>query len=177
MSQDARPRILIFTGDGKGKTTAALGLALRASGHEIPVLVLQFIKNDSTTGEIAAAARLANVQIVQVGMGFLPSAQDERLAEHKTAAQRGLRRAGQAIASGAYPLVILDEICFAVSRGLLEEREVLEAIAAAKAPMCVVLTGRGATAGLIAAADTVTEMRAVKHGLASGITAQRGVEY
>jgi cob(I)alamin adenosyltransferase len=177
MSPDPKARVLIFTGDGKGKTTAALGMALRASGHEIAVLVVQFVKNDSSCGEIIAAARMPNVQVVQVGMGFLPPAEDERWAEHKAAAQRGLRRAIQAISSGVYPIVVLDELCFAVSRGLIAESEALEAIAAARPPMCLVLTGRGATEGLIAAADTVTEMRSVKHGLECGIAAQRGVEY
>lgn len=172
-----KPRVVLFTGDGKGKTTAALGLALRASGHGMPTFFLQFIKNDASTGEMQAVISLPNILLVQTGMGFLPDPGDERMILHKAAAARGLRRADQAIASGAYPMVVLDEVCFAVSRGLLDEAEVLAVLNRAHSDQCIVLTGRGATQGLIDAADTVTDMRCVKHGLAAGIAAQTGVEF
>ena len=171
-----RARILLFTGDGKGKTTAAMGMVMRAAGHGIPVFVIQFIKHEET-GEIPAAQLLPNVEIAQTGLGFLPQAGDERWPAHKEAAEKALRRAGQALASGAYPMVVLDECVYAVARELLREEDVLALLHAARPETTIILTGRGATEGLMAAADTVTEMRCVKHGLSRGYTAQKGVEF
>ena len=173
MSQ--KPRILIFTGDGKGKTTAALGMAFRASGHGLRSSVIQFIKGDTSVGEIAAA-NSADIEIHTTGLGFLPPADDPRFAQHRAAAQAGLRKASETLAGGRFPLVVLDEICLAVARGLLEEHEVAELLAQASPETCVVLTGREATPALIALADTVTEMRCIKHGLQAGRIAQKGVE-
>jgi cob(I)alamin adenosyltransferase len=172
-----KPRILLFTGDGKGKTTAALGQALRAAGHGQAVIVLQFIKSDASTGEVAAAGLLPGVILVQAGLGFVPPPQDPRYPEHRAAAGKALRRAEQALVSGAYPLVVLDEVCLAVSLGLLEERDVMAVVQKAPAGTCLVLTGRGATPGLVALADTVTEMRCVKHAHQVGLPAQEGVEF
>lgn len=171
----SNPRILIFTGEGKGKTTAALGMALRASGYGMRILVIQFIKN-CRSGELEAVEKLSNVEIVQTGLGFLSDKSSAELAAHKNAAEKGLRMVGQAIVSSDYQMIILDEICYAVSRGLLEEQEVITVLKKADPSSHLVLTGRGVTAGLVDLADTVTEMRCVKHGMNSGITAQRGVE-
>ncbi len=170
-------RILVFTGDGKGKTTAALGMALRAAGHGLPVAIVQFVKADRTVGEIRALARLPDVTIVQAGRGFLPKAGDPGFAAHQAAAREGLAEAERIVAAGQARLVILDEICVAVAKGLLPEADVLAVLQRARAGTCVVLTGRGATESLLAAADTVTEMREVKHGLTNGIAAQAGVEW
>lgn len=174
MSQS--PRILIFTGDGKGKTTAALGMAWRGSGHGLRSCVIQFVKADADVGEIAAAARSDLIQIVQTGLGFLPPAGDPRIEQHRAAAQAGLRKAAEIIAGRQFELVVLDEICFAVARGLIDEPQVIDLLRRAPAELCIVLTGRGATPGLIAAADTVTEMRLVNHGFSNGRPAQKGVE-
>ena len=174
MSQKAR--ILIFTGDGKGKTTAALGMAFRASGHGLRTSVIQFIKSDASVGEIVAAAAMATIEIRQTGLGFLPTADDRLFARHRAAAQAGLREAAEVLGSGQFTLVILDEICVAVARGLIEERQVIELLAQATPMTCLVLTGRDATPGLIDLADTVTEMRCLKHGLQTGRVAQKGVE-
>ena len=174
MSQ--KPRILIFTGDGKGKTTAALGMAFRASGHGLRSSVIQFIKGDASVGEIAAAANSAFIEIHTTGLGFLPPADSPRLVEHRAAAQAGLRKAAEIITGGQFHLVVLDEVCLAVARGLLEERQVVELVARAAPETCLVLTGREATPALIDLADTVTEMRCVKHGMQTGCPAQRGVE-
>jgi cob(I)alamin adenosyltransferase len=173
----AKPRVLLFTGNGKGKTTAALGMALRACGHGIRVLMLQFVKGDPTTGELAAARHLPNLEIVQTGLGFLPEPTSPEFAEHRAAAERGLKMAAGALASGRYGMVILDEVCFAAARGLLDEESICAAVRRAPAECCVVLTGRGATPALIALADTVTEMNAVKHVCEAGRPAQKGVEY
>ena len=170
------PRILIFTGDGKGKTTAALGMALRAAGHGLQVVVIQFIKNDASVGELQAVENMPSVDVVQTGLGFLPPPASPDFVRHKTAAQQGLRKAEEILSSGKRFLVILDEICLAVARGLVEERHVLELIQRAPPDSCLVLTGRGATEPLIAAADTVTEMRSIKHGLQNGRGGQKGVE-
>ena len=170
------PRILIFTGDGKGKTTAALGMAFRASGHGMASCVIQFIKSDASVGEMAAAAASTAIEIHATGLGFLPPADDPRFADHRAAAQAGLRMASEIVAGGRFPLVILDEICLAVARGLVEERQVAEFLSRVPPRTCLVLTGREATPALIALADTVTEMRCLKHALQTGRAAQKGVE-
>ena len=170
------PRILIFTGDGKGKTTAALGMAFRASGHGRRTCVIQFIKSDTSVGEVLAAADSANIEIHPLGLGFLPQADGPSLAQHRDAAQAALRKAHEAVAGRCFGLVVLDEICLAVARGLIRECQVADLLAEASPEMCFVLTGRDASPGLIALADTVTEMRSVKHGLQAGRAAQEGVE-
>lgn len=170
-----KPRILIFTGDGKGKTTAALGMALRAVGHGMRVRIIQFIKADASTGEIAAFKNLPGVEISQVGLGFVPPKSSPKFEEHKKAPVDGLGIAREALASGDYDLVILDEICGAVGLGLLDEQEVIDAIEGFGT--IIVLTGRGASQKLIDMADTVTEMKQVKHGMDSGWKSQAGVEY
>jgi cob(I)alamin adenosyltransferase len=172
-----KARILLFTGDGKGKTTAALGLALRAAGHGIASIILQFIKKDPAIGEAAGVGFLPDVLLAQMGEGFVPPPSDPRFAQHRTAARAGLRRVEQAIASGAYGIVILDEVCLAVALGLLEELDVVAAVRKAPAWMCVVLTGRGAAPGLLELADTVTEMKCLKHAHQEGTAAQKGVEF
>jgi cob(I)alamin adenosyltransferase len=171
-----KPRILIFTGEGKGKTTAALGMAFRASGHGQRVGIIQFIKSDSSVGEVAAAAANPQIEMHLSGLGFIPPQDDPRYAQHRDAAQNGLKKAAEMIASGRFALVILDEICLAAARGLVEESQVADLLAHAPAEMCIVLTGRYASVGLIALADTVTEMLAIKHGFDAGIPAQEGVE-
>lgn len=170
------PRILIFTGDGKGKTTAALGMAFRMSGHGLRTCVIQFIKSDATVGEIAAAAASANIEIHPTGLGFLPPAERPQFAEHRAAAQAGLSKAAELLASGRFALMVLDEICLAVARGLIDEEQVVELLAQAPPQTCLVMTGREATPALIALADTVTEMRCLKHGMQAGRPAQPGVE-
>lgn len=170
-------RFLIFTGDGKGKTTAALGMALRMAGHGRRVLIVQFIKSDGSTGEIQALGRMPGVELVQKGLGFIPKQAGEARERHRQAAVEALEYAHQALAEGGRDLVILDEICIAVSAGLIEEERVLAAVEAARAETCLVMTGRSAPARLIERADTVTEMRCVKHGYRAGIPAQQGVEF
>jgi len=172
------PRILLFTGDGKGKTTAAFGIALRAVGHGLPTLIVQFIKARAATGEWTALRSLAGVEVRQTGLGFVPRSDDApQFAAHRQAAAEGLRAVAEAMASGRYRVVILDEVCTAVARGLLDEASVIAALRQAPADGVIVLTGRGATPGLIALADTATEMRCIKHGFDAGIQAQPGVEF
>ncbi len=152
-------RVLIFTGDGKGKTTAALGMALRASGHGLRTLILQFMKADPFIGEMAAVKNLPGVKMVQMGRGFVPSPMDPAFPEHCKAALRALEEAIEALQSRKYDLIILDEICIAVAKGLITEDQVMEVIDRSGEDSCLVLTGRGATDRLISKADTVTEKK------------------
>jgi cob(I)alamin adenosyltransferase len=167
-----RPRTLVFTGTGKGKTTAALGMALRAAGHGMPVLVVQFVKGQRPSGELRAVRHLPDVRIERYGLGFVRELPETE--GHREAARRGLERVAQAVTSGDYGLVVLDEVCYAVDAGLVGAREVVECVRAARCH--VVVTGRHCPDELIELADTVTRMQAVKHGLQSGLPAQKGVE-
>lgn len=170
-------RVLVFTGDGKGKTTAALGMALRASGHGLRVFILQFMKADAAVGEVGALQNLAGIEVVQMGRGFVPSKGHPRFPEHVSAADAALERATKALSSGAYGLVVLDEVCTAISKGLLREEAVMRVVEEGSPAVHLVLTGRGAGERLIALADTVTEMRCVKHGFDQGIDATEGIEF
>lgn len=170
-------RTLIFTGDGKGKTTAALGMVLRAAGHGQRVLIVQFIKADAKTGELLACAKLPGIEIVQMGLGFVPQKDRPAFESHRHAAQEALEFARRAVASGGLDLIVLDEICGAIARDLIDEEEVIELLGTPGRTACIVLTGRGATPRLIEHADTVTEARCVKHGYSQGIKAQKGVEW
>lgn len=171
------PRIILFTGDGKGKTTAALGMVLRASGHDLKSLVVEFIKAAGETGELKACRHLPGVEIVQAGLGFVPAKRSPTFAAHKLAAREGLYQATAAIGEGNYDLVVMDEICTAVAKGLLTEESVVEAIKKAGGETIIVMTGRQAPPGLISLADTVTEMTMIKHGYGAGWPAQKGVEF
>ena len=170
-------RLLVFTGDGKGKTTAALGMALREAGHGQPVLIIQFVKSDSTIGELAAIARLPEAEIVQLGRGFLPRIDSPSMDSHRQAALAALAAAREALQAGRHRLVILDEVCIALRAGLLTLSGVIDALSETQPGVCVVLTGRGAPAELLDLADTVTYMRCVKHAYQKGVAAQPGVEF
>lgn len=170
-------RVLLFTGDGKGKTTAALGMAVRAAGHGMKVLIVQFLKTAGDTGELEALRLVPGVAIRQMGCGFVSPREDPCFGEHHAAAEGALRFASDALASGKYDQVILDEICVAVAKGVLSEEKVIAALGKARGNACVVMTGRDATPDLIALADTVTEMRCRKHALREGRTAEKGVEF
>jgi cob(I)alamin adenosyltransferase len=170
-------RLLIFTGDGKGKTTAALGMALRGGGHGQKVLVLQFIKANPYSGELAALKLIPGVEVRQTGLGFLPPPEDPLFEEHRRAAEQALQQAEEILGAGVYDLVILDEVVTAVTKKLLTEEDLIAALGRRNGQGVLVLTGRGAGPGLLALADTVTEMKNVKHGLKSGWPAQEGVEF
>ena len=169
-------RMLVITGDGKGKTTAALGLMLRASGHGLRVLMVQFVKSDASTGEFAAAKNLPGVKMIVGGKGFVPPPQNPKFAEHAAAAQDSLKLVQEALAQKSCDVLILDEVCVAIKMKLLAEESVLETIRQAPDGIALVLTGRGATPALIEMADTVSEIQNVKHGMSAGIPAQKGIE-
>jgi cob(I)alamin adenosyltransferase len=167
--------LILHTGDGKGKTTAALGLALRAVGHGLRVLMIQFVKSDQATGEAAAALRLApEFELRPMGCGFVF---DEWTPEDIAAAREAWAAACAALTSGQWQMVILDELTYCLREDVLPPGEVLAALADRPAGVHVVITGRGAPEALVAAADLVTEMRPVKHPWDAGIPGQRGIEF
>jgi len=169
--------VQVYTGEGKGKTTAALGLVLRAAGWGLRSLVIQFMKQQQT-GERQALARFLAlcVTLEQFGRaGFLRRGQ--ALPEDVALARQGLERARAALKSSDYDIVVLDEVNTAVDFGLLAEQEVLELIELKPASVELVLTGRGAPAGLLARADLVTRMVEEKHPYRVGVGARRGIDY
>jgi cob(I)alamin adenosyltransferase len=170
-------RTLIFTGEGKGKTTAAFGMVLRAAGHRQRVLVVQFLKSNAATGELRACAYLPNVEVVQIGCGFVPAPEHPAFAAHQSKAGEALAFARRAVANGNYDLIVLDEICGAIARELVDEESVIALLSMPERKACLVLTGRHASKMLMDHADTVTEMKCVCHGYTRGIAAQEGVEF
>jgi cob(I)alamin adenosyltransferase len=176
-----RGLLLVFTGDGKGKSTAAFGLALRAAGNRLPVKVIQFIKGSWKTGEREAIARaLPEIEVEVGGQGFtIERLRDPGipLSEHQLAARAAFELAREAVASGRYRLVVLDEILGSIRAGLVTEAEVLELARSRPDDLHLVFTGRGAPPAIVEAADLVTEMREVKHHYKAGIPAQRGIEF
>ena len=165
--------IIVHTGDGKGKTTAALGLAMRAFGAGLKVLILQFIKGRKRSGELKAL-EILGVEVRQLGLGFITK---ENFAEQKKSARAALELAQKEISSDAWDLIILDEINYAVKFDLLDAEEILELIRIRPPQMHLVFTGRDALLELIDKADLVTEMKLIKHPFQKGIAAQAGIEF
>jgi len=181
MANEANSRrglILINTGPGKGKTTAALGTALRAVGCGMRVLMLQFIKGSWHYGELDAVEAFgSNFVLKQMGRGFVKIGGAEADPEDVRMVQDAWEEARGAIYSGEWDLVVLDEINYAISYKMLDPAVVAEALKAKPEMVHVILTGRNAHPMLVEIADTVTEMREVKHAYQKGILAQRGIEY
>ncbi|MDP2871917.1 MAG: cob(I)yrinic acid a,c-diamide adenosyltransferase [Bacillota bacterium] len=176
MDKGQRGLLMVYSGQGKGKTTAALGLALRAVGHGKKVLMIQFMKGDPNYGEIKAAKFLPGFEIVQQGQpSFVdqsnPGAEDLRLA------QEGLRLAGRALAQGDQDLIVLDELNVAVEYGLVSPDEMLATLERRRPEVDVVVTGRGAHPELVKRADMVSEILDIKHHFHEGVTARAGIEY
>jgi len=175
MADENRNRIVLMTGDGKGKTTAALGMALRALGHGMQVCLIQFVKARLDTGELRALARLP-VEVHVCGRGFVMPNDRASRGAHIRAAEKGLELARAKLADPVFGMVVLDEICGAVALGLLDAKEVRSAVQAASPGCVVVMTGRDACRELIDLADTVSRIECVKHGMDARWPAQRGVE-
>jgi cob(I)alamin adenosyltransferase len=174
-----RGLVIVFTGAGKGKSSAAMGIMLRAFGHNMYVSFVQFIKSPSPTGEALAADRLApEVEFVSLGKGFVHGRGNAiPLDEHKKAAAHALATARQRILAGSWDIVVLDEINNAVQLGLIDIREVLELVRNKPPKLHLVMTGRDAHPDLISVADLVTEMRNLKHPYETGVPAQKGIDY
>jgi len=168
--------VQVYTGNGKGKTTAALGQALRACGHGLRVVMIQFMKGSKNYGEVMIASKIPNFEIFQFGLPTFvekgnPSEEDLRLA------RLGMEFARNAIAQGKYDMVILDEINCAMDYGLVKNSEVLELLKGKPEKVEIILTGRYAPQEILDAADLVTEMREVKHHYQAGIGAREGIEF
>ena len=175
---------IVYTGDGKGKTSAALGAAMRALGHGWRVLVIQFMKGDWPViyGELEMAKRLyPQFEVLQLGRGFVKIMGDKKpFEEHVEAAKAALAFTKEGIFSGKYDVVILDEVNYALGYmdfKLIELEDVLELIRTKPPQMHLILTGRGAHPKVVELADLVTEMREVKHPMKRGIPAQQGIDY
>jgi cob(I)alamin adenosyltransferase len=179
LPEDRKGLIMVYTGPGKGKTTAALGTAFRAVGQGLKVLMVQFIKGSWHYGELDAAEALGKerFEILPMGRGFVkigvekPDPEDVRKVEEAWAFSR------EKISSGEYGLVILDEINYAISYKMLMPEQVVEVLRVKPEPVHVILTGRNAHPLITELADLVTEMREVKHPYQKGILAQRGIDY
>lgn len=175
ISLEQQGMIQVYTGDGKGKTTAALGLALRMLGHGCKVFMIQFMKG-RTYGELVSSERLTGMTIIMSGRDAFFKKGEESDAD-RSLASGGWELAKDAINSGDYRLVILDEINVAFDFGLLHLDDVMPVLAARPPQVEIVCTGRNAPAELVEAADLVTEMREVKHYFHAGVPMRKGIEF
>ena len=178
MADVRRGLIIVNTGPGKGKTTAAMGTALRAVGQGMRVLMLQFLKGSWHYGELDAVRVFGDKFVMKpIGRGFVkvgperPDPEDVRMVEEAWV------EAEKSIQSGDWDLVVLDEINYAISYGMLDPAKVAQALQTKPEMVHVILTGRNAHPTIVDLADTVTEMRQVKHAYERGVMAQRGIEY
>jgi cob(I)alamin adenosyltransferase len=167
--------LLVHTGKGKGKSTAAFGLALRMLGRGRPVGVVQFIKGAWSTGERAPLEAMPGLEWHSMGEGFTWETQDRE--RDVAAARRAWGKALELMARPGLGLLVLDELCIALRYDYLDTAEVVAALAARPAALHVVATGRNAPPALVEAADLVTEMALVKHHFAQGVKAQEGIEF
>lgn len=173
---EERGLLIVHTGKGKGKTTAAVGLALRCIGHGFKVGIVQFVKGAWATGERDILARFPDLCVMKaMGEGFTWDTQDRR--RDIAAARQAWETAKAMIADPSFRMVILDELNIVLRYGYLDLDEVLPELTARRPDLHVVVTGRNAKDELIEAADLVTEMTMVKHPFRSGVKAQAGVEF
>ena len=167
--------VQIYTGNGKGKTTAAFGLAMRAAGRGLGVLIVQFLKPSDGYGEQVACNRMGNITLVSMGLDHFVSKKPSDADIE--AAHKALRRSEELICSGRYDVAVLDESINAVRLGLITSQELIESLERRPDHVEIVLAGRGMTPDLEEYADLVTEMRLVKHPFDKGIGARKGIEY
>jgi cob(I)alamin adenosyltransferase len=171
--------VIVYTGKGKGKTTAALGMALRAVGYDYKVCMIQFIKGSWHYGEMTSSKRLEpEFELTAVGKGFVGIMDDKSpIEDHKKIADEALAIAKEKITSEKYNIVILDEINYAVNLGLVKIDDVIKLIQTKPANVNLVLTGNHVKDEIIELADLVTEMREIKHPFKSGIRAKKGIDF
>lgn len=168
-------RVLVITGDGKGKTTSALGVAFRALGHGQRVCVVQFLKGQGKYGERLMAEKIENLDWFICGKGFVFNKED--IEEDRAAAKEGFELAREKVMSDEYDLVILDEVTYLPAYDFLDVGMMRKLLEEKPARLSVIMTGRNAHEELIDAADTVSVIESRKHGFQSGIKAQKGVEF
>jgi cob(I)alamin adenosyltransferase len=169
--------VQVFTGGGKGKTTAALGTVLRAAGHGLKIFIVFFIKGQYTSGEFSTLSKLPNVKFASFGLRQFIYKNNEINPEEKAQAEAALAAAREAITGGNYDLVVLDEINIALDFNLIALEDVLQLIREKPSYVELILTGRNAPSRLIEMADLVTEMVKIKHPYDSGVKARCGIEY
>ncbi len=171
--------IVVYTGDGKGKTTAALGMCIRAAGYKKKVKIIQFIKGTWHYGELDGIKLLSEyVDLEQLGKGFVGIIDDkEDISTHIKAAKKTLEKSREEMLSGKWDILILDEINVALGLKLIELEDVLELLNQKPEDLHLVLTGRNAPQEIIDRSDLATEMREIKHPFQQGILAQQGVDF
>jgi cob(I)alamin adenosyltransferase len=167
--------IMVFTGDGKGKTTAAVGQAIRALGHGYRVLMIHFMKGRDY-GEFLATAQLPNLTIIRAGRDDFVNREKPDPVDIELA-REGFKKAREALLSGDFDLIVLDEINVAVDYGLISEEELFKLLEEKPGAVTVILTGRGASAELVKRADMVSEILAIKHHYSQGADCCPGIEY
>ena len=170
---------IVYTGKGKGKTTAALGIALRATGYKKKTCMIQFIKGSWHYGEMDSSKRLEpEFEMVAIGKGFVGIIDDiSPKTDHEKVAKEAIRISNEKIQSGKYDIVILDEINYAVNLNLIEIKDVLDLIYSKPQNVDLVLTGNYAKDQVIEVADLVTEMKEIKHPFQQGIKAKKGIDF
>lgn len=168
--------LLVFTGHGKGKTTAAIGMAMRAAGHGMKICFIQFIKGSWKYGEMEAIARFPeHIDFHVMGRGFTWKSDD--LDKDRAVAEKAWEKAKEAISSSAYNMVVLDEFTYLLAYKMIECQEVLDILSNKPDNLHIVITGRDADPALLEIADLVTEMKEIKHSYKQGIKAQKGIEF
>jgi cob(I)alamin adenosyltransferase len=177
--EERKGLVVVITGNGKGKTSSALGMIVRACGHGMRSSMVQFMKGDIYAGEWDGLKKLrCDVDLISTGMGFCGiQGNPYSHVEHREAAQRAIRLAGDKIESGEYDVVVLDEINNALKLGLVDREQVLDLIHRKPPLLHLILTGRDAHPEVIAVADTVSEVREIKHAYREGIEPQPGIDY
>jgi len=170
---------IVYTGKGKGKTTAALGIALRATGYKKKICMIQFIKGSWHYGEMESSKRLEpEFEMVAIGKGFVGIIDDKSPKEdHQKIAKEAIKISNKKIQSGKYDIVILDEVNYAVNLNLISLVDVLDLIKSKPQNVDLVLTGNYAKEEVIEAADLVTEMKEIKHPFQKGIKAKEGIDF
>lgn len=168
--------VQVYTGEGKGKTTAALGAALRACGHGLKVFMIQFMKGSDEYGEVRIASKIPGFTLVQSGLPTFvhksaPGEEDVRLA------REGWEKAWEVLRAGSHDILILDEVNVAVDYGLVSLKDLLRFIDAKPRTTELILTGRGAHKDVIERADLVSEVKEIKHHFQRGVAARRGIEF
>lgn len=171
--------VIVYTGNGKGKTTASLGVALRAVGHGLKVCMVQFIKGEWYYGELNSLKKLEpDFELIVAGKGFIGIIDDDHaFEEHVRAAKTALDIVGQKMSLDIFDIIILDEINYAVHLGLLNLGEVMNIVKNRPKHLSLILTGNYACDEIISLADLVTEMKEIKHPYKKGIKAKRGIDF
>ena len=171
--------VIVYTGNGKGKTTASLGVALRAIGHGFRVCMVQFIKGEWHYGELNSIKRLEpDLELIVAGKGFIGIIDDDHaLEEHVKAANTALNIVNQKISLGTFDIIILDEINYAINLGVVKLEDVINIVKNRPKNVSLILTGNHAREEIISLADLVTEMKEIKHPYKKGIKAKKGIDF